>query len=275
MAKVLGKGLAALIRNNDSEQEDNNIPLKSIIPNPNQPRQNFSLEDMEALIKSISEKGIIQPLAVRKINNNQFELISGERRLRAATKLKLKTIPVHIINIKNNVDSMELALIENIQRVDLNAMEEAEAYFILMNKYKQTQAEISKKVSKSRSEIANKIRLLKLPKMIQKSIKKKEIDYGHARALLSISDNKHLIKIYKSVLNKKLSVRQTEKLSKSLKKISKNNPAYSNKYTKQQLWLKEYLNTNIKIITGQKNKIIIEFTNEKKLDSIINKIINE
>ena len=275
MAKVLGKGLAALIRNNNSEQEDNNVPLKSIIPNPNQPRQNFSLEDMEALIKSISEKGIIQPLAVRKINNNQFELISGERRLRAATKLKLKTIPVHIINIKNNVDSMELALIENIQRVDLNAMEEAEAYFILMNKYKQTQAEISKKVSKSRSEIANKIRLLKLPKMIQQSIKKKEIDYGHARALLSISDNKHLIKIYKSVLNKKLSVRQTEKLSKSLKKLSKNNQAFLNKYTKQQLWLKEYLNTNIKIITGQKNKIIIEFTNDKKLDSIINKIINE
>ena len=275
MAKVLGKGLAALIRNNDSEQEDNNIPLKSIIPNPNQPRQNFSLEDMEALIKSISEKGIIQPLAVRKINNNQFELISGERRLRAATKLKLKTIPVHIINIKNNVDSMELALIENIQRVDLNAMEEAEAYFILMNKYKQTQAEISKKVSKSRSEIANKIRLLKLPKMIQESIKKKEIDYGHARALLSISDNKHLIKIYKSVLNKKLSVRQTEQLSKSLKKLSKNNQASLNKYTKQQLWLKEYLNTNIKIIAGQKNKIIIEFANDKKLDSIINKIINE
>jgi len=275
MAKVLGKGLAALIRNNNSEQEDNNVPLKSIIPNPNQPRQNFSLEDMEALIKSISEKGIIQPLAVRKINNNQFELISGERRLRAATKLKLKTIPVHIINIKNNVDSMELALIENIQRVDLNAMEESEAYFILMNKYKQTQAEISKKVSKSRSEIANKTRLLKLPKMIQESIKKKEIDYGHARALLSISDNKHLIKIYKSVLNKKLSVRQTEQLSKSLKKLSKNNQAFLNKYTKQQLWLKEYLNTNIKIITGQKNKIIIEFTNDKKLDSIINKIINE
>ena len=275
MAKVLGKGLAALIRNNNSEQEDNNVPLKSIIPNPNQPRQNFSLEDMEALIKSISEKGIIQPLAVRKINNNQFELISGERRLRAATKLKLKTIPVHIINIKNNVDSMELALIENIQRVDLNAMEEAEAYFILMNKYKQTQAEISKKVSKSRSEIANKIRLLKLPKMIQESIKKKEIDYGHARALLSISDNKHLIKIYKSVLNKKLSVRQTEQLSKSLKKLSKNNQASLNKYTKQQLWLKEYLNTNIKIIAGQKNKIIIEFANDKKLDSIINKIINE
>ena len=275
MAKVLGKGLAALIRNNNSEQEDNNVPLKSIIPNPNQPRQNFSLEDMEALVKSISEKGIIQPLAVRKINNNQFELISGERRLRAATKLKLKTIPVHIINIKNNVDSMELALIENIQRVDLNAMEEAEAYFILMNKYKQTQAEISKKVSKSRSEIANKIRLLKLPKMIQESIKKKEIDYGHARALLSISDNKHLIKIYKSVLNKKLSVRQTEQLSKSLKKLSKNNQASLNKYTKQQLWLKEYLNTNIKIIAGQKNKIIIEFANDKKLDSIINKIINE
>jgi len=275
MAKVLGKGLAALIRNNNSEQQDNNIPLKSIIPNPNQPRQNFSSQDMESLIKSISEKGIIQPLAVRKIDNDQFELISGERRLRAAIQLKLKTVPVHIINIKNNVDSMELALIENIQRVDLNAMEEAEAYFILINKYKQTQTDISKKVSKSRSEIANKMRLLKLPKIIQASIKKKEIDYGHARALLGISDEKNLLKTYRSILNKNLSVRQAEQLSKSLKIINKKNTASLKKYTKQTIWLQNYLNTNIKIIHGQKNKIIIEFSNDKKLDSIINKIINE
>ena len=275
MAKVLGKGLAALIRTNNSNQ-DNYIPIHSIVPNPNQPRQVFNKNDMDELIKSISTKGIIQPLAVRPIKNNKFELISGERRLRAATTLNLKTVPVHIINIANSADSMELALIENIQRIDLNAMEEADAYFILINKYKQTQLEISKKVSKSRSEIANKLRLLKLPKIIQDSIKKKKIDYGHARALLSIKNTEKILSIYNTVLEKKLSVRKTEFLIKSLNQDkTKNVKISSKKYAKEILWLKEYFNTSVKIVDSKKNKIIIEFSNKKKLDEIINKIINE
>lgn len=275
MAKVLGKGLAALIRTNNSNQ-DNYIPIHSIIPNPNQPRQVFNKNDMDELIKSISTKGIIQPLAVRPIKNNKFELISGERRLRAAITLNLKTVPVHIINITNSADSMELALIENIQRIDLNAMEEADAYFILINKYKQTQLEISKKVSKSRSEIANKLRLLKLPKIIQDSIKKKKIDYGHARALLSIKNTAKILSIYTNVLEKKLSVRQTEFLIKSLNQDKTKNIKISpKKYAKEILWLKEYFNTSVKIVDSKKNKIIIEFSNKKKLDEIINKIINE
>ena len=275
MAKALGKGLAALIRTNNSNQ-DNYIPIHSIVPNPNQPRQVFNKNDMDELIKSISTKGIIQPLAVRPIKNNKFELISGERRLRAATTLNLKTVPVHIINIANSADSMELALIENIQRIDLNAMEEADAYFILINKYKQTQLEISKKVSKSRSEIANKLRLLKLPKIIQDSIKKKKIDYGHARALLSIKNTAKILSIYTNVLEKKLNVRQTEFLIKSLNQDKTKNIKISpKKYAKEILWLKEYFNTSVKIVDSKKNKIIIEFSNKKKLDEIINKIINE
>ena len=275
MAKVLGKGLAALIRNHDSNQHDNNVQIKNIVSNPNQPRQEFDEQEMLSLVKSISEKGIIQPLAVRQINNKQFELISGERRLRAATTLGLKAVPVHIINVKDDSDSMELALIENIQRIDLNAMEEAEAYAVLIKKHNQTQLEISNKVSKSRSEIANKIRLLKLPKIIQDSIKKKKIDYGHARALVSIKKSSKILKIYNAIIEKKLSVRQTELLIKSLNKNKAIKTIPLKNYIKQISWLKKYLNTNVKIVDAKKNKIIIEFANDKELDTIINKIINE
>jgi len=274
MAKALGKGLAALIRNYNPDQ-DNYIPIKSIMPNPNQPRKKFSTQHMEELIKSISEKGIIQPLAVRQINNNQYELISGERRLRAATHLNLKTVPVHIMTINDNIDSIELALIENIQRVDLNPVEEAEAYAILIDKYNLTQLEISKKVSKSRSEIANKIRLIKLPAIIQDSIKNNKLHYGHARALLSIEGSSKILNTYRTIIDKKLSVRQTEILVKSFKIQKKHKAISSKKYTKQSLWLKKYLNANVKIINAKNNKIIIEFSNDKELESIINKIINE
>lgn len=275
MAKVLGKGLAALIRNNDSNQHDNNVQIKNIVSNPNQPRHEFDEQEMLSLVKSISEKGIIQPLAVKQINNKQFELISGERRLRAATALGLKAVPVHIINVKDDSDSMELALIENIQRIDLNAMEEAEAYAVLIKKHNQTQLEIANKVSKSRSEIANKIRLLKLPKIIQDSIKKKKIDYGHARALVSIKKPSKILKIYNAIIEKKLSVRQTELLIKSLNKNKTIKTIPLKNYIKQRSWLKKYLNTNVKIVAAKKNKIIIEFANDKELDTIINKIINE
>ena len=274
MAKVLGKGLAALIRNHSSDQ-DNNIPIKNIIPNPNQPRKTFNIQDMNELINSISEKGIIQPLTVRQVDNNRFELISGERRFRAAAHLKLKTVPVHIMNIHNNRDSMELALIENIQRVDLNPMEEAEAYAILMNKYNLTQLEISKKVSKSRSEIANKIRLIKLPEIIQKSLKKNKLHYGHARALLSLNSSTKILKTYHTIVSKGLSVRQTEALIQSSKKQKIRKRISFKKYTKQVAWLKQYLNTNVKIVNSNNNKIIIEFSNDKELELIINKIINE
>ena len=275
MAKALGKGLAALIRNHDSDQHDNNVQIKNIVSNPNQPRHEFDEQEMLSLVKSISEKGIIQPHAVRQINNKQFELISGERRLRAATTLGLKTVPVHIINVKDDSDSMELALIENIQRIDLNAMEEAKAYAVLIKKHHRTQLEIAKKVSKSRSEIANKIRLLKLPKIIQDSIKKKKINYGHARALVSIKSPSKILKIYNAIIEKKLSVRQTELLIKSLNNNKTIKTISLKNYIKQISWLKKYLNTNVKIIDAKKNKIIIEFANDKELDIIINKIINE
>jgi len=275
MAKVLGKGLAALIRNSNSDYDNNYIPIKNIIPNPNQPRKNFNEKGMDSLIQSIRQKGIIQPLAVRKINNDKFELISGERRLRAAKSIGLKIVPAHFIDINNNSESMELALIENIQRIDLNPIEEAEAYYLLITKHKKTQENIAQKISKSRSEIANKIRLLKLPKVVQLSMKNKEIDYGHARALLGIKQKHELLKMHQIIIAKKLNVRQTELLIKSANNKNKIKKISLKNYHKQIAWLRKYLNTNVQISNGKKNKIIIEFANDKEFNTIIDKIINE
>ena len=163
MAKVLGKGLEALIKTSNIEIDTGMIypqlSIKKIVFNKNQPRRRFDAMKMDSLTKSISKKGILQPLTVRRTGDNEFELIAGERRFRAAIKAGLSTVPAYVINIINESEMMELALIENIQRVDLNPMEEAEGYAVLQGKYGLTQAKIALSVSKSRSEITNKFDL--------------------------------------------------------------------------------------------------------------------
>ena len=165
MANVLGKGLSALIKNNNLEDNSSSqrISINHIIPNKHQPRKNFHDEEMSCLINSIKKNGIIQPLTLRKLKNDSYELIAGERRLRAATFLKFKKVPAYIVQITQDSEMMELALIENIQRVDLNPIEEAEGYLILKEKYNYSQKKIAENVGKSRSEITNKMRLLSLP----------------------------------------------------------------------------------------------------------------
>ena len=232
MAKVLGKGLGALIKNYSSDKNNNlpdyNLDINKIIPNVNQPRQTFDSKAMQSLAESIKEKGVLQPLAVRKINNNSYELIAGERRLRAAQMVGLQKVPVFILSIKDESEMMELALIENIQRDNLNSIEEAEGYAILNDKYNLSQKEIGRKVSKSRSEIANKLRLLRLPSVVQDSLRNGVIHYGHARSLISIQDSVKLLKVFKKIIAQKLTVRESEVLIKSnkknnVKKIKKNN----------------------------------------------------
>ena len=257
MTKVLGKGLGALIRNYNSnvESEEFNpqLSIEKIISNKNQPRKNFDQKQLNSLAESVKEKGIIQPISVRKINDGKFEIIAGERRYRAAKQINLPTIPAYILKIDDNFEMMELALIENIQRSNLNAMEEAEGYLLLKNKYNFSQSEIAKKISKSRPEIANKMRLLKLPKNIQQSLKNKKIIVG------------------------RLSVRNTEVL---IKKI--NNPQYKNKSIQKKLTTKEkkltaYFKSNVKIKFKSKDagKIEINFNSKKNLNKIIKKITNE
>ena len=274
MAKVLGKGLEALIKNysDDNQNTQTKISISDIVTNQHQPRKHFDNEKMNMLINSIKEKGIIQPLTVRKNTNEKFELIAGERRLRAAKAVGLKTVPVFIITVDNLAEMMELALIENIQRVNLNPIEEAEGYLVLQEKYNFTQNEIAKSVSKSRSEISNKLRLLKLPKKIKEGLLQNKIFYGHARSLLAINDKTIMLNIYNQIIKNKLNARQTEVLVKECQNIvsqKKNQKTYH--FLKYEQILQNILNTSVVIKSNNKAKgeIKIKFKNKKELDSII------
>ena len=218
MAKALGKGLEALIKNHNTEESNRyllgQIPISKISPNTNQPRQYFNNKHMEELKKSIKGKGVLQPITVRELSNEQYIIIAGERRYRASKSLGLKWIPAYTVKINNESEMMEYALIENIQRVDLNPIEEAEGYAILRGKYNLSQQNIADKVAKSRSEISNKLRLLKLPPIIKDSLRIQEISYGHARALITIRESKKMISLYYTIIKKKYSVRKTEFLAK-------------------------------------------------------------
>ena len=277
MAKVLGKGLEALIKNYSQENQNNQstIEVVNIITNQHQPRINFDENKMRMLIDSIREKGIIQPLTVRKKGEGKFELIAGERRLRAAQAVGLKSVPVFIIAVDNIAEMMELALIENIQRVDLNPIEEAEGYLVLKEKYNFTQDKIAKSVSKSRSEISNKLRLLKLPAIIKTGLLENKIYYAHARSLLSIRDKHLTLKIYNQITANKLSARQTELLVKQSQNI-KDNHITKKKYQflKKEQILQKIFNTQVLINANKKTKgeIKIKFKNLKKLEEIINQI---
>jgi len=277
MAKVLGKGLEALIKNysDDNQNTQTKIAISDIITNQHQPRTHFDDEKMNMLINSIKKKGIIQPLTVRKNDKNQFELIAGERRLRAAKAAGLKTVPVFIITVDNLAEMMELALIENIQRVDLNPIEEAEGYLVLQEKYNFTQNEIAKSVSKSRSEISNKLRLLKLPKKIIEGLVQNKIFYAHARSLIAIDNQAIMLDIYKQIINNKLNARQTEILVKECQNIvaqKKNKKTYN--FLKFEQILQNVLNVSVVIKGSSKTKgeIKIKFKNKKEFDSIIKKI---
>ena len=222
--KRLGKGLKALITTHSTEDRflDGAVPIDKIIPNHNQPRQNFDKVEMDNLSRSIKKNGIIQPLTVREIDDGQYELIAGERRFRAAQMIGLEYVPVYILSVEADVEMMEYALVENIQRVDLNPIEEAEAYAMLFGKYDLSHDEIAQRVGKSRSGIANCLRLLKLPPGIKSAVKNGEISAGHARALLSLRKSLQMMALYQKVLKEGLSVRQTELLIKqSSEKLSK------------------------------------------------------
>ena len=223
--KRLGKGLDALIPSyaTDDRHIDGAVPLTQIIPNRNQPRQEFNPEQMEELTASIKENGILQPLTVRELEGGDFELIAGERRLRAAKDAGLETVPVYILSVDADVEMMEYALVENIQRVDLKPLEKAEGYAILSGKYDLSQDDIAKRVGKSRSAIANALRLLKLPPEIKSSLNSGKISTGHALAILGLRKSLQMMTLHQKVVREELSVRQTEALVKKYSESFKNN----------------------------------------------------
>jgi|TARA_B100001105_G_scaffold110469_1_gene88587 ParB family chromosome partitioning protein len=277
--KRLGKGLDALIPSyaTDDRHIDGAVPLTQIIPNRNQPRQEFNPEQMEELTASIKENGILQPLTVRELEGGNFELIAGERRLRAAKDAGLETVPVYILSVDADVEMMEYALVENIQRVDLKPLEKAEGYAILSGKYDLSQDDIAKRVGKSRPAIANALRLLKLPPEIKSSLNSGKISTGHALAILGLRKSLQMMTLHQKVVREELSVRQTEALVKKYSESFKNNLKVKIVAPKQsdvihiENELISLLGTKVAIKKNQKGKgkIQIEFYSENDFQRIL------
>lgn len=282
---ALGRGLDALISTDEVKTQGsssiNEVALSAIKPNPNQPRHDFDETALQELADSIKEIGIIQPVTLRDMGDGTYIIIAGERRWRASSLAGLSTIPAYIRTVDDE-NMMEMALIENIQREDLNSLEIALAYQHLMEQYNLTQEKLSEKVGKNRATITNYLRLLKLPATIQVALKNKEIDMAHARAILPLEDPKLQIKVFEAVKNEGLSVRKVEAMVKDLMeggtvktKSGQMKVRGGNKMTEEYNDLKEslsaFFNTKVQLTCTDKGrgKISIPFSNEADLARII------
>ena len=276
----LGKGLEALIPK--AEQKEKGLimemDVESLIPNLFQPRKNFDREKMEELKGSIKKHGMIQPIVVRKLAKG-YEIVAGERRLKAAKEIGLKKIPAIIKNI-NNEKSLEIALVENIQREDLNPVEQANAFKRLVDEFNLTQQELAEATGKSRALVANTIRLLKLNSEIQKNISEGKISFGHAKLLLSIEDEEVQKAVCDRIIVNDLSVRDTERLIKNIEKVQKKQFKVKNitieRFPEVEGRLRDVLGTKISILyDGKKGKINIEFYNKEDLRRITDLLLKE
>ena len=286
---VLGRGLDALIALDDLKTSGsssiNEIEVSKIQPNPEQPRTVFEQEALEELAISIRSMGVIQPITLKEINENQYLIISGERRYRAALMVGLERIPAYI---KTAADEhiMEMALIENIQREDLNSIEIALAYQKLMENYGMTQEQLSERVGKKRTTIANYLRLLKLPAEIQMGLKDKKIDMGHARALVPVDDPEVQLAFYEQIMEQGLSVRTVEEMVRQVtekKKLSceekpaeaatkpSRKPTLPEEFKILREHLCRYFHTNVQLTCDEKGKgrITIPFDSEIELEKLI------
>ena len=226
-SKNLGRGIEALISSNIKEKSKKTIDpgvsyvkVSEIKPNPNQPRRNFDSKALDELSNSINEKGVITPITIRQLDKG-YEIIAGERRWRAAKKAKLKSIPAYILNIDSEAEMMEVALIENIQRENLNAIEEAEGYAVLNSKYDLSHEDIAKTIGKKRTTISNALRLLKLPAEIRRSIRDGKISAGHGRAILQKRTINSMRRLWDKIIKESLSVRKAEELVRPKRKKKK------------------------------------------------------
>ena len=273
--KGLGRGLSSLIGDSDIKTSKDKILISSIVPNKNQPRKLFEKNALEELTNSIKERGIIQPLIVRKSDDqdNKFELIAGERRLQAAQSSGLHEVPVVIIEA-DNLKSLELAIIENVQRKDLNSIEEAESYQNLIENFGYDHEKVSKFIGKSRSHISNSIRLLSLPQKIIEMIRQEKISQGHAKILIGL-DNALLLA--EKVIKKKLSVRQTESLVRLLKrgsnKVSKSKDANTIS-TENELTEKIGMRVFLKNKKNNSGTLTFEYKGLDQLDRLISIVKN-
>lgn len=274
MKKGLGKGLGALILSAETEESGvKELRINDIEPNSGQPRKHFNDEKLAQLAESIKQHGVVQPLIVQR-DGNTYKIVAGERRWRASRIAGLQTVPV-IIRDLSSKQVMEIALIENLQREDLNPIEEAEAYEKLMDEYGMTQEEISVTVGRSRPAIANSVRLLALQGKIKDMIIGGEISSGHARALLSIDEKTVQLKAVEEIIKKGLNVRETELLVKRLttQKIGKKKNINDVEYQAIEERFREIFGTKVKILNNKKNgKILIEYYSTDELDRIISMV---
>lgn len=273
----LGKGLSALLSDaitNEGDAQIMDIPIVDIEPNPWQPRKVFNEASIRELSESINLHGVIQPIIVQE-NGTKYTIIAGERRWRAARMAELTEIPA-IVRTFSHQESLEVALIENIQRQDLNTMELAEAYDYLGQEFDLTQEEIASKVGKSRSSVANIMRLLNLSSYVQEKVSDGAISYGHARAILAVKEEESQIEITDEVIASQLSVRETERLIQKLGEVKakKEEVAPINPFYREiQDGLQSILGTKVKIKQGKKKgKIEIEYYSEEELERIIHLI---
>lgn len=290
--QALGRGLSALLNDPKEEiksAEDKNadkivgtiieLEIENIEVNPFQPRTSFNEESLKELASSIKELGIIQPITVRKLSRNKFQLVSGERRFRAAKLVGLETIPSYV-RLANDQESLEMALVENIQRQDLDPIEIALSYERLINEIELTQEALSDRVGKSRSTIANYLRLLKLDPIIQTGMRDAFITMGHGRALINIDDPKAQIDIYMKVIDQSLSVRQTEALVREYKNPTAKEPkkpSLPNFAQKAKKELSSYLDSKVSLRVSKsgKGQMVVPFKSEEDLNRILKLIRRE
>ncbi|MFD0763122.1 ParB/RepB/Spo0J family partition protein [Lutibacter aestuarii] len=287
--QALGRGLSALLKETSSDitsANDKNadkvvgniieIELDTIEVNPYQPRSYFNEEALRELASSIKELGVIQPITVRKLDGNKFQLVSGERRFRASKLIGNKTIPAYI-RIANDQEMLEMALVENIQRKDLDPIEVALSYQRLIDEIDLTQEEMSQRVGKKRSTITNYLRLLKLDPIIQTGMRDGFLSMGHGRALINIEDTEDQLSIYEKIIQQKLSVRQTEQLVKALKEGGSTKPKANSKDVEVPKYVSKGIKTfseyfghkiDVKISGNDKGKIIIPFHSEEDFNRL-------
>jgi ParB family chromosome partitioning protein len=284
MKSALGRGLDALITMDDLDtggsSSINEIELSKIVPNPDQPRRAFDEEALEELAASIKALGLVQPITLREVDKDKYQIISGERRYRASLKAGLTTVPAYVKKASDE-NVMEMALIENIQREDLNAIEIALAFQTLIESYNLTQEKLSERIGKKRATIANFLRLLKLPAEIQMGLKDKKIDMGHAKLLLSLDDASTQLMVYEQIVEYSFSVRKTEEIIRALNEENELDPAQKPAGKKQAKTPEEYqlLRKHLSHFFGSKvgfnmnekgtGKITIPFTSSEDLERIV------
>jgi len=278
----LGRGLDALLSTEEIRTEGsssiNEVDLSLIVPNPDQPRRAFDEEALTELATSIRTIGLIQPISLRMMADGHYQIIAGERRFRAAKLAGLQTLPAYIKTAEDDL-VMEMALIENIQREDLNAIEIALAFQKLLEIYQLTQEKLSERLGKKRATIANYLRLLKLPAEIQLGLKDHKIDMGHAKTLISLEDPAKQIELYEALLANGYSVRKMEELVKAAMEplsnepvaVKKPQPKTPEEFMLLQQLLSDQLNTNVKFLIGKKGKgsITIPFNSEAQLEDLL------